>query len=423
MLKKIFKILLVLIVLTALALGAFWFFNHRNNATSDSFLSNISVGNFFPFGQGTVETPVTPIETNNPTNPDTTSSPGIPVLPPALWQISNQPQSGAIAFNASGTPTVRYIDKATGNTFEGALRILGVKRITNTTIPKVYEALWQPNGNALVLRFLINKDETIRSTFGKLSTKSASSTPAGEETFRELAVSFLADNITSLSVDPSSGAIAYVSKNPTGSRIYVASSNATNPKQIFESQINDLSISWVNSTTLAVLSKPSKDTIGQFYFLKTDSGKLERVLGGQNGLMALAQADANTVVYSWTSGTSIQSALFNKKTGERNALRFAVIPEKCVFSNKSTNLYCAAPKAMQSNNLPDDWYQGRITFNDSFWRINTTTGAADLITDPKVAAGTEVDATNLMLDPNEEHLIFTNKKDSALWGLRIGAGN
>jgi len=419
MFMKILKIIVVLIVLLAIALGVYWFFVQKNNGTGDTMFSNLSVGDIFPFGQGTVDAPVT-TPTPIVTNPNDTNPTGIPVIPPSLWQISTQPQSGAIAFNASGTPTVRYIDKATGNAFESALRLVGTNRITNTTIPKVYEALWQPQGSAVILRFLIDDNETIRSAFGKLVTTSATSTTEESSTLKELSVSFLADNITNLSVDPATGAVAYVSKNPAGAKVYVTTSTVSSPKQIFESEIRDISVSWVNSSTLALSTKPSESTPGQFYFLNTTSGKLQRVIGELNGLTALSNSNGTDLVYSWVTGNSTNSALYNTKTGQQTSLRTALIPEKCVFAKKSSNLFCANPKSTPSKILDEDWYKGKISFNDSFWKINTTTGAIELMNDPKIVAGTEIDAINLMLDPNEEHLIFTNKKDSHLWALKVG---
>ncbi|MEK7390638.1 MAG: hypothetical protein AAB635_00695 [Patescibacteria group bacterium] len=445
MLKKTIKIITALIILLAIGFAVYWFFDRQQGG--DGLPQNnggFSFSNLFPFGNSNNGAPAT-------TTP--TGAPGIngqnyaiPTAPPRLWQISNEPQSGAVVFNASNTPFVRFVDKATGNIFESSLRLLGLKRISNTTIPKVYEAVWQASGNALVLRYLSDDNETIKSVYGKLASISPlfgentneSESPA-EKSLRELQTAFLPENITSISANPSTGAFSYVVKSPNKSAIFVTNPLAGSPRQIFESEIRDFSVHWVNNTTIGLISKPSDDAIGQFYFIKTDSGRLEKVMGERNGLIAISNSAGAKIFYSESRNNSFASGLFNPKTGEETPVPFTSLPDKCVWSNKDSYLYCAVPKSIPSGEYPDYWYQGRVSFSDTFWRIDTSTGATEFLIDPATVASaasvefvsstapaddrTEIDAVDLILDPNEEYLVFTNKKDSKLWGLKIEKGS
>src|SRR3989344_1727398 len=433
MLKKTFKIIAILIILLAVGFGAYWFFDRQQGG--DGLPQNdggFGLKNFFPFGNS-----------NNgaPTATTTTGIPGIngqnyaiPTAPPRLWQISNEPQSGAVVFNASNTPFVRFVDRATGNIFESSLRLLGLKRISNTTIPKVYEAVWQPNGNALVLRYLSDDNETIRSVYGKLSSTTPLSIEGGSESsaenagelLRELQTVFLPENITSISVNLPTGAFSYVVESPNKSAVFVTNSLAGNPRQIFESEIRDFSVRWVNDMTIGLMGKPSSATDGQFYFLKVDSGRLERAMSGQRGLTAISNPAGAKIFYSESRNDSFKSNLSGPKTGERTSVPFTSLPDKCVWSNKNAYLYCAVPKSIPFGEYPDYWYQGRVSFSDTFWRIDTSTGATEFLIDPATVVstasgdiGAEIDAVNLILDLNEEYLVFTNKKDSMLWGLKI----
>lgn len=432
MLKKILKIISVLIVITAVGLGVYWFFDRQQGGDFASRGGDgLSIRDFFPFGGGDSASP----SGNQPTNSAATASSTLDVLttPPRLWRISNEPQSGAVIFNASNTPIVRFVDKATGNIFESRLRLLGVKRISNTTIPKVYEAMWQPNGDSVVLRYL-GDDETVKSVYGKLASGTPLATETADKSIQELQVQelqtvFLPENIINLSVNPATGAFVYVLESPNGSRILVTNPAGTDSRQIFESAIRDFSVRWINNATVALLGKPSAAATGQFYFIKTDSGRVERIMGGQNGLSALASPDGTKIAYTEIVGSFLPSGLFNPKTGEKNTAIIRIIPEKCVWSGKSPYLYCAIPKNGLTGEYPDRWYQGKFSFNDTLWRINSETGASEFLINPPMETeeseigGVEIDAVNLMLDPNEEYLVFTNKKDSRLWGLKISEGS
>jgi len=63
------------------------------------------------------------------------------------------------------------------------------------------------------------------------------------------------------------------------------------------------------------------------------------------------------------------------------------------------------------------WYQGLVSFSDYFVKIDTNTG--DYITIANSVDETPVDAVSLILDKDEENLLFINKKDYTLWGLDV----
>lgn len=409
--KTVLKILIILIILGAIGFGVYTFFSKQEAGGSNPFSDGVSVGDFFPFGNSNGPITNTPDTTGNNTNTSTNTPTA--TEPQRLWQIYSEPQSGAVAFNASGTPTVRFVDKATGNIYESSLLLTGSKRISNTTVPKVHEALWEGDGSSVTLRYLGSDGETARTVLGTLS--GVVTTTEGE-VLRELKTSFLPDNIKSISVEPLSGTQAYLTTNQSGSRVSVTT--ATTPKLIFESVIKDFSVSWVNKSTIALMTKPSAASNGQLYFLRSDNGLLSRVLGGQTGLSALSNATGTRVIYSESTGSSFKTSVFDIKGGVTNELTLKTLAEKCVWSAKSSYVYCAIPQSIPNAVYPDDWYKGKVSFNDNIWQIDTLTGTTKLIIDPS-SLNITLDAVSLALDPNENYLVFTNKKDSKLWGLKI----
>ena len=109
--------------------------------------------------------------------------------------------------------------------------------------------------------------------------------------------------------------------------------------------------------------------------------------------------------------------IFSISKNESTNLNTYGLPEKCVWSNDNINVYCAVPNTVVGNQYPDVWYQGLVSFDDYFVKINTRTG--NKITIANSANETPVDGTHLFLDNDEKTLFFINKKDSTLWSLNI----
>ncbi len=65
------------------------------------------------------------------------------------------------------------------------------------------------------------------------------------------------------------------------------------------------------------------------------------------------------------------------------------------------------------------WYQGKVFFSDSIETINTKTLESKTVLDLQSESGGAIDATNLKLSSDENYLLFMNKRDLSLWGLRI----
>ncbi len=408
--KTLTKILIILLILGIVGYGVYWYFSKKESGTTNPFSDGISIGDFFPFGTGgNVVVDNTPQNNTGNTPTDNQS----PVTPPQLWQISSEPQSGAVVFSASSTPFVRFVDKATGNIIESNLTFTGTKRISNTTIPKIYRTAWQNDGKSLVMQYLGTDKETVRTVSAKLGATASSS----EGSFRELKTTFLPEGIANVSIDPQTNTLAYLSESQAGSKVFV--STAKGPKQIFDSIIKDFTISWVNKNTIALMSKPSAVASGQFYFLKSDNGVLSRVVSGPFGLTALANPSATQVFYSEITQSGLKTNTFDIKTGATNPLNLKTFADKCVWSNKTaTILYCAVPRNLPGGTYPDDWYMGKVNFDDNIWQIDTLSGTTKLVFDPNTT-NTHLDAINLALDPTEHYLVFTNKTDSKLWGLKI----
>jgi DNA-binding beta-propeller fold protein YncE len=75
----------------------------------------------------------------------------------------------------------------------------------------------------------------------------------------------------------------------------------------------------------------------------------------------------------------------------------------------------AVPQEISSGQYPDDWYQGLVTFNDSFWSIDTAQNSTTNIVSPSQ----KFDARDLLVSPDGAYLYFINKIDGTLWSYRM----
>ena len=77
------------------------------------------------------------------------------------------------------------------------------------------------------------------------------------------------------------------------------------------------------------------------------------------------------------------------------------------------------PKDFSSQNYPDAWYQGIVSFDDIFWKIDLISQTSVVLFDPEELGGEKIDGIKLSLSPSENLLFFVNKKNGSLWSYDL----
>jgi hypothetical protein len=414
------KLLIVLIIVLILAAGVFgWWFYFKNSDTGVG--SNFSWTDYLPFGNGG-DTEIIPSQNNSNNNQTgtTTQNNTTPVIIPQLRKISEGPVAGAVVLTASTSAIARFIDKATGHVFEATLTALQTKRISNTTIPKIAETVWLSSGEGVVLRY-VKDDNTIESFFAKLGN-TASSTDAGEQ-LRELGGTFLPINISSLVSLQGKEKIAFMSPASDGkASLFTSLPDGSKKTLVLTTGIHEWNLAWPKEDTFILTTKASNNVLGYSYSVPAKTGTLNKLIGGMPGLSVNPNKDLSYALYSSVKGGVVRLSVLNIKDNTSQELSLKTLAEKCVWStHKATIIYCGVPKSLANTTLPDDWYQGLVSFSDVLWKVNITTGETSLVADLQTISGSTVtlDATNLLLTTDDSFLVFTNKKDGALWSLRL----
>jgi hypothetical protein len=335
---------------------------------------------------------------------------------PKMRHLTLAPVAGYDFVATTSGFVIWYVDRGTGHISQTATSTLEVTRITNTTIPKVYEAHIGTGGANVVLRTLNESSGTIQTFIGTPRNRPVTSTST--DNTKELVGVFTSDTISLLGMAPTKDKFFGMTGAVSGSgNVYTFTARSTN---VFSHPLKKWVPQWVNASTILLTSAPSAKTQNISYFLNPITKGFTKVLGPKNGLVTSASPDASHILFSENKGNALVFGAYNVKTGIESSLSSGTIPDKCVWSKKDpSKAYCGFPKDSLSGAFPDDWYQGKVAFNDTLRTLDANTLQFNTLTDLGEEAGTPIDALNLMLSSDEKYLLFTNKNDLTLWMLEL----
>ncbi len=417
-------VLLILIVIT----GALFFISKTEKKPDENILVT-KIRDLFPFGKTSIspdsffEGDSVATQTDDPN----INTAGQPV--PRLRKIHDRPTSGSKIYSETNSINkeksyfVRFIERSTGHVNDTAPNSFDIKKISNTTIPKVYETKFITEKN-IFNRLLNEESEVIKTYFLTIKEKvggvQTSTTSTSTITTKESVGNYLENDIRELAISPSGNKIAYSLYTEDGGSIIISNTDGTSRKLIYTSKLREWLLDWQNDQTLIITTKPSGYTAGYSYSLNVNTGNMTKNVGEIVGLTILSKPGTNdSLVGSGGGGLSLS---FLRKQGGINSTLFLTrtLPEKCIWSKKDQNLvYCAVPANVPNGVYPDAWYQGNIFFNDSIWRINVSTGQSNIILNPQTEVGKQIDMIHLDISDDDSYLTFIDKNDLSLWGYQI----
>jgi hypothetical protein len=421
------KIIFILVLIFLILLGGVGYYVYINNQSVPANTNSIfnSVRNFLPFG--TPSQQITPPTQNNygTTTPNQNNN---QIKIDRMFQISETPTAGFIAIDTISSSTkivfnteknattssstkqtetyVRFVERATGHVIESKMSNLEKTRISNITVPKVYESFLNSKGTEFITKTL--SGETISTEYRKVST---STTPTTEITF-----SYPSNTDILITKGDS---VFYTTKTTTGSVGFLTTFDNKKPVQLFSTPLREINASWSGGNTLEIFSKPHSQYGGISFVVDIKNKTINESLSGIRGLSTNPNMDGTYTLYN----TNINDLSLGAKKGKTNIvsqISIKTLPEKCVWSKKNTKVaYCAVPSYFDRSGYPEDWYKGNKSSNDDFWSINVETGEESVIYRPINDGKEAPDAINLSLNEKENYLFFTNKRDLSLWGLAI----
>jgi hypothetical protein len=453
--KTALTILVVVIIVAILVIGFFLFFqkqSEQKNSVIDA--ARNFFGGFFP-------TSPTTNSNNSQINDNQNNNPINNVIP-RLRQISNFPVAGGVMFERTATtssllvqdPTAsttnaatsttqkitevvyRFVERATGHIYETTSRDLSQKRITNTTIPKDYEAFFSNDGESLAMIYL-DPQQAIETFLGKINypkdatTTNSTTTISYEKNelddFANITGTFLPIESFGFTKSQTSNDFAFLNRTDSADGGYVVNlytGNLKTPllnKNVYSLNTSEWKIQILKDGTLALNTKPSVVSDGFLYFLNPKEGILRKKLGNTKALTSLVSPDGKKIFYSYNDAGTTKTVIYDSTKKIYTSLNLATLAsDKCVWSPKdSVSIYCAVPTNLIRGDFPDDWYQGKYAFDDSLVKINTDDFTVETLMQANTETQTNLDIVNLQTSPNEDYLMFMNKTDLILWSLDI----
>lgn len=404
--KKTF-IIIVSVILILLLVGLVGYYLIIQNSSGNPSGPGNIFKNFFPFGGGSSTT--TPVVDQN--NATTTPETPTPIdFTKKLRKISSEPVAGAGVVDVKAGTLVRHIEKATGHIYETELFSPNQIRISNTTIPMVYDAVWGNKNNSLITKYLEDDNQTI-DTYG-ISIK-----PVATSTENAISATKFPANISDISAFGSS--VFSLQQKIGSSAGYVSNFDGSKRVTIWSSPIKELLSQYVNAKTVALTTKPDEGTPGFLFFVNTGNGTVTEVLSNVLGLSTLVN-DLATQVLLLNEGNGPQMLVYDIKTKSYRSEAPVTFPEKCVWSKKDkTIVYCAVPQETLGVSSLTSWYRGFVSFTDSIWKYDTKNNISSMIENLSTDSNEQIDVIKPILSDNEKYLVFINKIDNSLWSLDL----
>ncbi|MEN9621615.1 MAG: hypothetical protein RLZZ67_49 [Candidatus Parcubacteria bacterium] len=406
--KKSFIFLILIILIIFGLIG--WYLYTTKTGPQGTTPGTTNNDDLFPFGPG---------GTNNQNNGTSTSGGGDgfvdlsvngEVRLPRLRQISFVPTAGATASSTASSTIIRYMERATGHIYETDSENPKVTKISTITIPKVHEALFTADSTKLLVRYLNDSTGAVRTFYAKIAT-----TTRPEQAIEGL---FLTDDIKDVTVFGNK--IFYLLWSDTNEQGIVSDMDGSYKTVVFNSSFGEWTANWTSQNIINLSSKPSSAARGASYILNPGTGNYTKMVGDLNGLETVANNDGSLILVSNSTTNYYSASILETKTGKTQRLGLSTLAGKCVWSKKDiTTIYCAVPKEANRGSYPDDWYKGKMSFDDSLWKINAVSGETTEILTPELSTGTSMDIMKLSLDQKENVILFTNKKDMTTWRYNL----
>ena len=410
---RILKYILAIVVVAVLGGLASWFFFVRAHQASTA-ATDAGRGLNVPTPSATSTVGSTAENTAIANTASTSTEPLANTAHPTqrLWRADQGPIAGfSFITEPKGATTsadIFFAERANGYVFDADAAAQNVLRLTNTLIPKTYEAIFAPKGGVVLMRTL--ESGTIQTLLANFPT------PASTSTFpQNLGGPTIAQGIRAIAVDPDpkSNQLMYLAPAAGGTGGYLSSLGNAKPKQIFSSPIS----SWrpmIAGGKIILLENPTDGLPGYAYTLGS-SGSLSLYAGPLPGLMILPHPTQSALLFSISSGGRLTLYAQVGKSAPV-ALSIATVAEKCAWApGKNLVAYCAVPQSAVPTGFIDLWYQGALHTSDSWWQIDVANGTATELYTPQQS----FDVHDPQVDPSGNYIAFTNGADMSLWVLRI----
>lgn len=407
--KSWFVVIVIFITLILLSIGLYYFFPSFKKITDNVLPQNNPLfGTVDDNGQSTQITPGLDgaPSTNGTVDPD----PETPVEPeigykafklgdyavsslqPLDFKTSTTSTSTLILSVGRGSGVVRLYDPKTSVT-----SIVGT-----ISVPNIIASEFTANGTYVVVQ---SQDVDSLKT---IVLKSDPRTPTEERFFTPV---FSSSNITSFFIE--GNIIYFIEKIKSGSELYEYIPSSNKRTILYRGLFSDL-YGYARGGTIFLSTKAAAGTTGFIFTLDKANGLMTKLASGEALTVIPNQNGENVLVSEFFKG-NIQSNILNTSTKETTSLDIGIMKEKCIPNfGVRTYMFCGVPSRI-TEDMPDSWYMGRVSTNDTLYLIDSESGSADVIT----STDEYVDVIHPQSSRYSGILTFINKKNSYPWVVLV----
>lgn len=214
----------------------------------------------------------------------------------------------------------------------------------------------------------------------------------------------------------------YTAPNTDDRTLNVANPDGTGWKKIASLENDSFVAAIPGSASVSFWNRPSALEKTSFESVSLSGESRQILLSDKFGADYLWSPDGEKVLVSVSAekgGGDILLSVMNGNGGEFHSLSIPTLVSKAVWSKDSQTLYYALPGSLPENAmLPDDYFGKPIATQDTFWKIDTSTGKQTRIVDLKnITQG--MDSSDLFLSPEEDALFFTERTAHKLYRIDL----
>jgi hypothetical protein len=303
---------------------------------------------------------------------------------------------------------ISYYDRSNGSVYKIYLNGDGEEQVENNNFSGLGNIFWSSDQSKVISSF--NNNGKTEYSYYDYKTNKATKLSAG---ISEIAWNNLGDGIAYSFSDSKTGKKTLNIANPDG----------TNWKKISDVPNKNIIIAPIpQSAFISFWNSPNAFEETALNIVGTVGGNLRKIFSGRFGADYLWSPNgARALVSSSDSkgGSKINLAVINSNGGEYQNLNIPTFASKCVWAKDNKTIYYALPSISAAGLvLPNDYQNKKIITQDTFWKMDVTTGKAERIVDPQDIKSS-YDASDLFLSPSEDVLFFINRTDGKLYGINL----
>lgn len=297
-----------------------------------------------------------------------------------------------------------FVDRTTGYVYGYPVETGKPFQISNTIIPGVYDAHFFDGGKRVIMRYI---DQDKNKIIGLVAN--VPNVEDGEMALPLEKVQYIPSQVTSVATNFKNDKASYVTKETQGSSVYTLTKNGS--ALVTTSPFSEWSLSY-GGESLYVTAKPSAYISGGTFSIPS----FQPEINDKTGLMTTPGAN-NVMLNSMWGPQGLVT--FISVNGATRVLSVRTLATKCGWGEKNF-LVCAVPRTLPkaTEGLPDDWFQGRVSFNDDMFIINVADGEKYELYTFKNTDGV-FDVVNLSFGKGKSYISFNKKQDGSLWLLNL----